>query len=85
MTDRPVEENASENIALHDNIPLACDNTTQYNIIETEIPAMRCIKVNQAVKRLSPFQIRPIPTMAAPKTARKNKRQKVEVLTSSSV
>lgn len=34
---------------------------------------------------ITPFQIRPIPTMAAPKTGRKHKRQKSEVLTSTPV
>lgn len=34
---------------------------------------------------LTPFQIRPIPTMATPKTGRKHKRQKSEVLTSTPV
>uniref|UniRef100_A0A2H1VWF9 SFRICE_015897 n=1 Tax=Spodoptera frugiperda TaxID=7108 RepID=A0A2H1VWF9_SPOFR len=34
---------------------------------------------------LTPFQIRPVPTMAAPKTGRKHKRQKSEVLTSTPV
>lgn len=37
------------------------------------------------VANLTPLQIRPIPTMAAPKTNRKNKRQKSEILTSTPV
>lgn len=46
---------------------------------------MRRKEANQTVESLSSFQVRPIPTMAASKTARKNKKQKAQVLTSSPV
>lgn len=41
--------------------------------------------LHEVKRSLTPLQIRPIPTMAAPKTNRKHKRQKSEVLTSSPV
>lgn len=57
----------------------------QCYIIETENSAMRRREANQTVESLPSFQVRPIPTMTAPKTACKNRKQKAEVLMSTPV
>ena len=94
ITDRPLEENASENISpLHDSISLPRDNITPLRDIlppSHDNTALQCSIVktenhDTTIKSLSPFQVRPIPIVAAPKTARKNKRQRAEVLTSSPI
>ncbi|CAH0721671.1 unnamed protein product, partial [Brenthis ino] len=49
------------------------------------LPDAPSTKTEALAASLTPFQIRSIPTMAAPKTGRKHKRQESEVLTSTPV